>query len=143
MKILITTDIHNRLKTLKEIKAHQTFDYHLDAGDSLLPLHILDSEGIISVKGNSDFFSKLPLERLLEIDGMRIFLIHGHKEGVKYSLDTLIKLAKEKNVDICIYGHTHIQHMVTLDGIIYLNPGALSNKTQNYAIYENGQITLY
>lgn len=143
MKILITADIHNGLNTLKNIKAHHTFDYHLDAGDSLLPLHVLDSEGIISVRGNSDLFSKLPLERLLEIDGMKILLIHGHKQGVKYSLDTLIKLAKEKHVDICIYGHTHIQSMVTTDGIIYLNPGALSNKTQNYAIYENGKITLY
>ena len=72
MKILITSDIHNDIKSLEKVlKEHPDIDFHLDAGDSNLSLGELEKRRIISVKGNTDFFSKLPVERVLEFEGKR------------------------------------------------------------------------
>lgn len=142
MKILITSDIHKDLKRLnKVLTKHQKLDYHLDAGDSNLSIDYLNEKKITSVKGNTDFFSKLPVHRILEIDNKRILLIHGHHHSVKSGLSSLVNYAKLKEADICIYGHTHKQKMEVIDNITMLNPGAL--KQGKYAIYENGEITLY
>lgn len=142
MKILITSDIHRNQKILQKVlKKYKKTDYHLDAGDSQMSLSFLDINNILSVKGNTDFFTKLPYERILNIDNKRILLIHGHHHSVKSGLSSLVNYAKLKEADICIYGHTHKQKMEVIDNITMLNPGAL--KQGKYAIYENGEITLY
>lgn len=142
MKILITSDIHKDLKRLnKVLTKHQKLDYHLDAGDSNLSIDYLNEKKITSVKGNTDFFSKLPVHRILEIDNKRILLIHGHTLKVKTTKDILYNYAKGLNVDVCIYGHTHIQLMENNKGIIFLNPGSITNN--NYVLYEEGKFNLF
>ncbi len=140
MKILITADIHGNLKLLDKIK--ETYDIHIDAGDIVIPEHILDVKGIISVRGNCDYYSNLPMERILTYDDKTFLVLHGHNFDVKYGLERLINYAKLKRVDYCIYGHTHIQSAFTKDNITFINPGTLINKPLEYAIYEDGKITL-
>ena len=122
---------------------HQDCEYHLDAGDSKIPEHTLNNDNIISVKGNSDIHSNLPLTRLLELDGKKFLLVHGDLQGVKYSTEKLEFLAKEANVNYCIYGHTHIQSISIKDKITFINPGAIMSKPLEYAIYEDGKIKLF
>lgn len=144
MKILITSDIHGNYEALMAVKnKHQDCEYHLDAGDSKIPEHTLNNDNIISVKGNSDIHSNLSLTRLLELDGKKFLLVHGDLQGVKYSTEKLEFLAKEANVDYCIYGHTHIQSISIKDKITYINPGAIMSKPLEYAIYEDGKIKLF
>ena len=58
MKILITSDVHGKKSLLEEvIKKHPNM-YHLNAGDIGLSESYLDEQNILSVKGNTDFFSK-------------------------------------------------------------------------------------
>lgn len=142
MKILITSDIHGNKQSLEKIiNKHQDCDYHLDAGDANLAVSKLKALNILSVKGNTDFFHKLPKERILEIDNKRILLVHGHTFRIKWHFNNLYYYAQSLNVDICIYGHTHRQLLEEVEGIIYLNPGSvLDNK---YAIYKDGKITLF
>lgn len=144
MKILLTSDIHGNYELVKAIKAkHKDCNYHLDAGDSRIPEHTLDIDNIISVRGNSDIHSNLPLMRILELDGKRFLLIHGHIQSVKYKTQELEALAKIEKADYCIYGHTHIQDIRIKDGITYINPGAIMSRPSEYAIYEDGKIVLY
>lgn len=140
MKILITADMHGNLELLDKIK--ESYDIHIDAGDTLIPEHVLDIKRIISVKGNSDYYSNLPMERLLTYDDKTFLVLHGHNFDVKYGLERLINYAKLKKVDYCIYGHTHIQSIFTKDDITFINPGSIINKPLEYAIYEDGEITL-
>lgn len=142
MKILITSDIHGNERNLnKIISKHQDSDFHLDAGDSNLSTSLLDNLNILSVKGNTDFFHKLPKERILEIDNKKILLIHGHTLRIKWNFNNLHYYAQQLNVDICIYGHTHRQLLEEVNGITYLNPGSvLDNK---YAVYKDGKISLF
>lgn len=140
MKILITSDVHGNVEDYKEVvKKHKDAKYHLNAGDFGFDNKYLSND-VITVKGNCDFFSNLPLERILNIDGLKILLTHGHKEGVKYSLDKLKLKAKILNVDICIFGHTHQKYMKVEEGILFINPGALSGYPKSYAIYENNKV---
>lgn len=140
MKILITSDIHGNTDALNKIK--ETYDIHLDAGDSVIPEHILSIQNIISVRGNCDYYSTLPKERVLTYDDAVFLIIHGHQLDVKYGLKRLIDYAKQKKVTHVIYGHTHIQHIKTIDGITLINPGAVMNKPIEYAIYEDGKVEL-
>lgn len=140
MKILITSDIHGNTDALNKIK--ESYDIHIDAGDSVIPEHILSIQGIISIRGNCDYYSNLPTERLLNYDGNTFLIIHGHQKDVKYGLSRLIEYAKQKKANYCIYGHTHMQSLKKIDGITFINPGAVMNKPIEYAIYEDGNITL-
>lgn len=142
MKILITSDIHKDLKSLNHIlEKEKNIKTHLDAGDSNLNNNILDEKNILSVKGNTDFFSKLPIQRLLTLDNKKILVIHGHTLRVKFHLHNLVDYAKTLKVDICIFGHTHKQFLKEAEGIIFLNPGAVLDG--HYAVYEDGKIKLY
>lgn len=142
MKLLITSDVHGNLDLLKEvIHLHNNILFHINAGDMALPLKTYESYHIIAVKGNNDFGIDLPYMRLLDIEDKKILLTHGHHEHVKYGLERLSIKAKFHQVDICIFGHTHIPFSKMIDGILYINPGALSSGS--YCIYENEKITFY
>ena len=136
--------MHKRVDKLELIlKKHKSFDFHLDAGDSQMNLKFLEAKGIVSVKGNTDFFSKLPEMRLLEHEGLKILLTHGHLYYVKRNLDLLVDKAKSLDVNICIFGHTHMRYSKVIKGVLFLNPGALSNYERSYAIFDNGKVEFY
>ena len=44
----------------------------------------------------------------------------------------------EKNANMVIFGHTHIQHLSEFNNILFVNPGAIVN--HEYAIYQDGNI---
>jgi uncharacterized protein len=143
MKLLITSDVHGHLERLKMVmKKHPDIDYHINAGDMCLPLKSFDQD-VISVKGNNDFFLELPYQRTLDFKELRILLTHGHLERVKMTMTLLKQKALQANVHLCVFGHTHQRYLNRFGNIIFVNPGALGDYNQSYAIYENGQVTFY
>ena len=54
-----------------------------------------------------------------------MYLTHGHKHRVKQGLGGLLSSARTANVDIVMYGHTHVAdcHREE-DGLWVLNPGS-------------------
>lgn len=143
MKVLITSDTHGRFNALKKIsELHKNKDLHIDAGDLLLTQKELDSLNIVAVKGNTDYFLNLPLQQIITIDDKKCLLVHGHNQDVKYGLEKLVTYANSLAVDYVVYGHTHEPKLVKIDGITYINPGAVSNVRPQYAIYEHGIFTL-
>ena len=106
-------------------------------GESNDDFYILNE--IISVKGNCDY-ANLPLIKIVEIDGKKYLLVHGHLHNVYFDIFKLYLLAKEHNVDYVLYGHTHMQLLEEYEGVTFINPGAL--KDGNYALINKGQIIL-
>ncbi len=142
MKLLITSDVHGDQEMLVEvIKRHQGIDYHLNAGDMCMDMNRLERYHIVSVKGNNDFGSDLPYFRLLELNGLKVLLTHGHLEHVKFGMERLKLKAKMMKAEVCIFGHTHQRYMMVDDGILFINPGSLGDYHRSYAIYEDGQVT--
>lgn len=142
-KIIILSDIHINTVPLKKISGILAeSDYVIFLGDgigSMYPYKNLLGDRLIMVKGNCDMFSRIDDETVLDIDGFKIFITHGHKYRVKASLDDLLYKAKEINADIVLYGHTHMPYTEYLDGHMLVNPGSLGlprigNPTYAYMI---------
>src|SRR5690606_12680901 len=134
MKVLITSDTHGRFSILEKIVSrHKDKDLHIDAGDLLLTQKELDSLHLVAVKGNTDHFLDLPLQKIITIDDKKWLLVHGHVQNVKYGLDSLITYAKSLKVDYVVYGHTHEPKHLRIDNITFVNPGAVSNIRPQYA----------
>ena len=144
MTFLITSDVHGRLDLLEEvIKKHKSIEDHFNAGDMALNPNLYERFHIITVKGNNDFGVDLPYIRILEIEGKKIMLTHGHLEYVKFGLEKLKLKAKIHGVDIVIFGHTHERYLMVEENIMFINPGALCDYMRSYAIYHDGQVTFY
>jgi len=141
MRILVTSDIHGDEQTLHKLRKKERYDLHLDSGDSNIHPQNLQSMQIISVKGNTDFFSNLPLIRVIENELGKILIVHGHIQGVKSGLKYLYELGQAQRANIVIYGHTHYQMLEHQDGIYYLNPGSLRFDNK-YAIITKEKIEL-
>ena len=88
-----------------------------------------------AVPGNCDWSSTDAPERLIELGGKRILMMHGHTRGVKYSLMNAKYAAREVDADVLLYGHTH-KAAVDFDGKLYtMNPGSIGNhRAPSYGI---------
>ena len=117
----------------------------LHAGDITLPRTLRALEEIArltAVRGNRDWFpsADLPLSRVIEIQGKRIGMTHGHGGIALYLRDKLRFFAKgpavfslfkkraisllPDDVDVVIFGHTHAPMLVTEHNKLILNPGS-------------------
>ena len=99
-----------------------------------------------SVKGNCDFMSFAKNRLICEIDDVRIYATHGHKDDVKWEPDyhTLEANAREAGADLAFFGHTHEQYLSERDGLTLLNPGTIGyGSYPSYAVVEikNGQFS--
>lgn len=145
MKILICSDSHKRLDIFQKILEKETPEIVLFAGDhstdAIDMSYVYSDIKFYIVRGNTDYFDKETSDKqILEIEKKKILLVHGHRFGVKSYMSDLEREAEEENVDLCIFGHTHIPYYKERDNIIYLNPGALQDG--NYAVWENKKIEL-
>lgn len=99
------------------------------------------------VSGNCDFFSDYPYSTVADINGVKIFITHGHTLGVKGGLGNLIKAAQQQECTIALYGHTHVPDTKYVDGLHIVNPGSCARSREggnSYAVIdirENGILT--
>ena len=150
MKILILSDAHGADRRIERaIGLHPDASLVLYLGDgshgacrvfSTLP----PSVAAVAVRGNCDwpFSGGLNDEEILDLEGRRILLTHGHKYGVKGGLGGLIAAAKRRGADIALFGHTHEPYEEYLPeyGLWLFNPGALSSPARGEPSY--GLLTL-
>ena len=75
--------------------------------------------------GNCDRNSTAPTEQISKFNGKRVFFTHGHKYYVKHGYSEILRHAREVKADICLFGHTYIPYTKLMDGIQFMNPGAV------------------
>ncbi len=147
MKILIFSDSHGSFGAMMSaIEREGKVDMIIHAGDVCADIEDLQfaypRTCVAGVRGNNDFFVRdFPDERLFEVEGVKIFVTHGHLFGVKYSLDGLVKAAIERNADICVFGHTHVTCKEEQGGVVLYNPGRAS-RGYGVLICDNGNFSL-
>ncbi len=91
------------------------------------------------VSGNCDRFSNFPYSTTAEIDGIKIFITHGHTLGVKSGLGGLIQAAKQQDCQIALFGHTHAPITKYDDGLYIVNPGSCARSrdgNNSYAVID-------
>ncbi|EEY33997.1 YfcE family phosphodiesterase [Pseudoleptotrichia goodfellowii] len=139
MKILICSDSHTRLDYFQKVIDLEEPEMIIFGGDhstDAIDMSLVYSEIPFKiVRGNTDYFDKDTRDiEIFEVNGKKVFLTHGHLFGVKSNLNEIEKKAVSENADICIFGHTHREYMKEIDGVTYLNPGALQDR--KYVIYD-------
>lgn len=141
MKIGVISDTHRIVSSIKRLENEVSgVDVLIHLGDNVDDILIIQKfyKGkIINVKGNCDFSTIVPNDRVEEVSGKRTFVTHGHRYGVKENLTKLRHKALEIGADIVLYGHTHIAKIDFLEGIWYINPGSASlprDGARSYAI---------
>ncbi len=133
MKIIVLSDTHRSLRDSCEIidACRHGCDLVIHLGDVVGDLENLKMTypdlSFIGVSGNNDFVSHgYERELILDLDGVRTVICHGHEYGVKRSLDQLLWRAMAKNAALALFGHTHEPEKITKDGVTLFNPGAAS-----------------
>jgi len=168
-KIIVASDLHGSYSAWKKAEKYVLeSDLILISGDILyhgarnpltdgyntseLSQELNDSDyNIMMVKGNVDSLVDdwvlpypLPEYALIDRDGLRIVMYHGHQHK---SEEERIEFAKRFSADILIFGHTHKPTLKKEKGVILLNPGSLSLPKQkppvaSIAEIEDGEIKI-
>ena len=128
MRLLILSDSHRSISTMERAVALARPDYIFHLGDLAADAHALAKRfpqlPVLSVTGNCDFLDRSQEQRLLELEGVRILLTHGHRYGVKQSLLPLALAAEEAGASLALFGHTHTPLLEERGSVTLLNPGA-------------------
>ena len=145
MKILIVSDTHGRDRNFESVllRTHPVDGiFHLgDVEGSEAYIEDICPCPLYMVSGNNDFFSSAPSERIVEIEGYRIFMTHGHRYGVDHDRSRLRDKAREQGCHMAFCGHTH-RPLIDMDAdIIVVNPGSLTyprqeNRRPSYVIMD-------
>jgi len=137
MKIVVISDTHmpGRAKELPQplLAALPEADLILHAGDwsdwSVYEL-LSGYAPVEGVTGNTDPGSigrKLGYSRIVEADGFRFGLVHGHI-GSKSTEENAIATFAGQHVDAVIFGHSHIPLLRTVNGLLVFNPGSATDR---------------
>ena len=116
-KILVFSDSHGDHGDMEYIidRIHPDAEYVLHLGDGESDIEKLSlqfpRQAFVTIKGNCDWgFGNgyNGAHRTLDIEGVRIFMCHGHRHSVSggdYSV--LTAAANSLRADIALFGHTH------------------------------------
>lgn len=144
MKILVMSDSHSSLRFMRLCI------------DRLKPQHVVhlgdlyeDAQAIREdyphirfhmVPGNCDSYlirNTEPAVLCYDIDGVHLFMTHGHLHGVKSGLSRLVYEARQMQAQGVLYGHTHEKLCRREeDGLWVINPGSCRGDHGSVALLE-------
>lgn len=127
MKILVFSDSHGRVAPMERAIRLEQPDQIFHLGDCVPDGTALKKYGIplLQVAGNCDPGSQEPEIRVLELEGVRIYMTHGHLHGVKTLYQRAIYAALGEDAQLLLFGHTHRAECYYDQGLWLLNPGAV------------------
>ncbi len=145
MRILVFSDSHNSDTNMREAlhRNHNRFDLCIHLGDGCREFETLGQLyspiPFVTVNGNGEDWggAQRVRETVLDLEGVRIMVTHGHMYNVKFGTTALEYRAVEKECDIVLYGHTHIPDNRYIPDImgksLYIfNPGSISRPPLGY-----------
>lgn len=144
---IVISDSHGRREAVERLRPlFEENDGVLHLGDGasdVRQLALRDPKKYKVMKGNCDFSGGLE-EYEFEEEGVKVFCCHGHRYGVKHGREELARRAKALGCAVALYGHTHTASIEEIDGVMLVNPGALSDWTSPsycYLVLHNGKAT--
>ena len=115
MKLLVLSDSHGHVDSVRravELNMDADAIIHLGDGYNDLKYVKLPDVPVYTVRGNGEDWltmraNDVPRELLLEFDGVKLLMMHGHTHSVKSGLDSATDHALEQGADALLFGHTH------------------------------------
>jgi len=134
MKIVVLSDTHIKGEgnwlSPELRKVFREIGFIVHCGDFVIP-SVYEELGklgkVMAVHGNMDAFelkNELPPKITFQIEGKKIGIIHGF--GSPYGLESRVGTALP-GVDVVLYGHSHRPQNLLLNGVLFFNPGSLTN----------------
>jgi len=131
-KILVLSDSHAGLGFMRSCISRVKPDMVIHLGDYYDDGQTMAEEffhiPFYQVPGNCDRFRCPPwVSEVLvpSVFGVRLFMSHGHRQGVKSGIDRLLADARASGAAAVLYGHTHRADCHReADGLWVLNPGS-------------------
>lgn len=144
MKILVVSDSHSGLRYMVQWAGLIRPDVMIHLGDYYDDGQVLGEEfpgcRLIQVPGNCDRWRCMGHEPEIvfaKLDGVGIYLTHGHRHGVKSGTGPLLAAAREAKADIVLYGHTHVADCYRAeDGLWVMNPGSCGSSGGSVGLLE-------
>lgn len=128
MKIAVFSDTHgqtgNMLDAIRRHRPEAVFHLGDYSRDALNIEREFPNTPLYAVRGNCDFASQAEELLCVTLGGIRFFLSHGHRYGVKTGLAALIEAAREYKPQTVVFGHTHKAYFDCRHGMYLINPGA-------------------
>ena len=126
MKILVFSDSHGRLGLMADAMEQERPQRVFFLGDNYQDGQALaDAYPDVPmdlVRGNCDFCAG-PDELLVEVEGVRFLLAHGHRYYAKSGTDRLVEAGKRKGAAVVCFGPTHDALNLPEQGVWLFNPG--------------------
>lgn len=138
MKVGIVSDTHmpGHAKPLpKKLKTGiRDVDLIVHAGDWQTPevleqfQEIAPTEGVTGNVDSAEMNRMLKPKLLLELKGFRIGIVHGHMGKGRTTPERARNAFADEEVDLIIFGHSHIPFNEVVDGVRLFNPGSPTDK---------------
>ena len=147
MRILVLSDSHGCVEPMEQCVERVQPQVILHLGDCVRDAQRLEERypdiPLLGVPGNCDYGGLDQPERLAELGGGRILMMHGHTRRVKSGPMAAIYAARECGADILLFGHTH-QPVVDRSGDFWvMNPGCIGpsvRRTYGVITLEDGKV---
>ena len=154
MKVLVISDTHGNIENAKSVLNQvipEGVKTVLHCGDYISDARLIEKfypqVEVYGVYGNCDVGFGGAYSEVITLEGVSIYMSHGHKYGVKwgdYDEVAIDAIAHEATVAIC--GHSHEAYLKKNQGILIMNPGSLTlprdSRYPSYGILEleDGQV---
>ena len=130
MKIVVFSDSHGNTSFMEQAVQAEKPDHILHLGDVVRDARALAETfpqiPLDYVPGNCDgFCGSEQAERLLELEGRTILMMHGHTRGVKAGIGGAVRAGRDAGADVVLFGHTHEALCDRVGPMWVLNPGSV------------------
>ncbi|MTI70152.1 MAG: metallophosphoesterase [Firmicutes bacterium] len=131
MKVIVISDTHGNLDDSFDLLSNlKDIDMLIHLGDFSKDVEKINEEfdlEVYNIKGNCDIGDyNTEEEQIINLKEKKVLLTHGHKYGVKMGIERLYYKAKELNVDMVLFGHSHVPMKIEYDDILFFNPGSIT-----------------
>ncbi|SDJ64516.1 metallophosphoesterase [Salimicrobium halophilum] len=125
-KVLVISDSHGLTDELMQVKQRheQEVNAMIHCGDSELAADSEELKGFYYAKGNCDFEPDMEEEQVVDVEGLRFFVGHGHLLQVKQTLMPIFYRAEETGADVACFGHSHMLGVEKVGDKLVMNPGS-------------------
>ena len=136
MKICVVSDSHKEVENLQKVIDRAGFDLLIHLGDDYCDMNnVKISKEFIRVPGvyDPEYFRKGIEKRIIKkFKNFRFLLTHTINTHVN-DIEANVSIAPEKlyekrEVDVVLFGHTHIPEISYDARILFINPGHLKNE---------------
>jgi len=139
MKIVVTSDTHikenSKTRKLPDelLDACRSADLIIHAGDWQSPAVYNELSRYAEVKGvygnvdGNDMKQLVCEKEIIEANGHRIGIVHGHGEK-KTTEKRAIEAFEQDEVDMIVFGHSHIPMIRYVGRTLLINPGSPTDK---------------